>query len=143
MKKIIGLVFAIVCMFSVSMTAFAASNMNSDGLNPEDVSTNVHHVEIHAYGGTFSHKVIFENSSPEVVTTEVWGDDLPAGTFLNTNKFSSLYLKALCVQFAEPEIIVVSSIKTVFACILPAQFSTLTFIPAFLNCSCLEYGCSA
>ena len=84
MKKIIGLAFAIACMLSVSMTAFAASNMNSDGLNPEDVSTNVHHVEIHAYGGTFSHKVIFENSSPEVVRTEVWGDDLPAGTFLNT-----------------------------------------------------------
>ena len=83
-KKIIRLVFAIACMFSVSMTAFAVSDMNSDGLNSGDASADVHHVEIYAYGGTFSHKMIFENSSPEVVTTEVWGDDLPVGTFLNT-----------------------------------------------------------
>ena len=73
-KKLLAIIFALCCLFTMNITVFASSINNSGSL-----TTQVRHVEINAYGGTFSYERCVSDNNWVSESSEVWGSDLEQG----------------------------------------------------------------
>lgn len=79
MKKIITLAFAIACLFTMSITTFAASDPNQGIINPNNPSTTNVDVMFNGYGGTFSFERNKENNNWLKEQREFYGNELEPG----------------------------------------------------------------